>query len=127
MIENIMFNIEKPHVEQNFPLQLHLAQLLLISESFLMEQGQLMQMTMMTPPNFNSELHYLNKEDRLLRWLLVKHRDVKFGGDFLNEDDGSSDLRMIRSSIYDVDSEEDEDDDDEEVTDTVYQEQKNDA
>lgn len=92
-------------------------------------QGQLMQMTMMTPPNFNSELHYLNKEDRLLRWLLVKHRDVKFGGDFLNEDDGSSDLRMIRSSIYDVDSEEDEDDDDddEEASDTVYQEQKTDA
>ncbi|CAI9260138.1 unnamed protein product [Lactuca saligna] len=42
-------------------------------------QGQLMQMTMMTPPSFNSELHYLNKEDRLLRWLLVKHRDIKFG------------------------------------------------
>ncbi|KAL0358325.1 UNVERIFIED_CONTAM: hypothetical protein Sangu_0681900 [Sesamum angustifolium] len=34
-------------------------------------QGQLMQMTMMTPPSFNSELYYLNKEDRLLRWLLV--------------------------------------------------------
>ncbi|CAH9091192.1 unnamed protein product [Cuscuta epithymum] len=37
-------------------------------------QGKMMQMTMMTPPNFNNELHYLNKEDRLLRWLLVKNR-----------------------------------------------------
>ncbi|KAJ7979651.1 Ribosomal protein S6 [Quillaja saponaria] len=39
-------------------------------------QGQLMQMTMMAAPNINKELHYLNKEDRLLRWLLVKHRNV---------------------------------------------------
>ncbi|GFP88359.1 protein scai [Phtheirospermum japonicum] len=46
-----------------------------------------MQMTMMTPPSFNTELHYLNKEDRLLRWLLVKHRDVKFGVNVLGEDD----------------------------------------
>ncbi|KAF5788192.1 putative ribosomal protein S6 [Helianthus annuus] len=73
-------------------------------------QGQMMQMTMMTPPSFNNELHYLNKEDRLLRWILVKHRDVKFGRDFLNEDDG--DTRMLRSSMYDVDSEEDEEDSD---------------
>ncbi|KAJ0701670.1 putative ribosomal protein S6 [Helianthus annuus] len=70
----------------------------------------MMQMTMMTPPSFNNELHYLNKEDRLLRWILVKHRDVKFGRDFLNEDDG--DTRMLRSSMYDVDSEEDEEDSD---------------
>ncbi|KAF5207824.1 Translation elongation factor EF1B/ribosomal protein S6 family protein [Thalictrum thalictroides] len=41
-------------------------------------QGQLMQMTMMATPNFNKELHYLNKEDLLLRWLLVKHRNFKF-------------------------------------------------
>ncbi|KAJ8446741.1 hypothetical protein Cgig2_002903 [Carnegiea gigantea] len=40
-------------------------------------KGQLMQMTMMATPNINKELHYLNKEDRLLRWLLVKHRDTK--------------------------------------------------
>ncbi|CAI0544871.1 unnamed protein product [Linum tenue] len=39
-------------------------------------QGQLMQMTMMATPNMNKELHYLNKEDRLLRWLLTKHRDT---------------------------------------------------
>ncbi|KAI3814661.1 hypothetical protein L1987_14304 [Smallanthus sonchifolius] len=74
-------------------------------------QGQLMQMTMMTPPSFNNELHYLNKEDRLLRWILVKHRDLKSGGELFNEDD---DFSMIRSSMYDVDSEEDEDDDEEE-------------
>ncbi|KAL4589869.1 hypothetical protein LXL04_002780 [Taraxacum kok-saghyz] len=88
-------------------------------------QGQMMQMTMMTPPSFNSELHYLNKEDRLLRWLLVKHRDVKFGVDSFHEDDGTSDLKMMRSSIYDVDSEEeDEDDDDVEEYDTAYQQQQ---
>ncbi|KAI7728542.1 hypothetical protein M8C21_001060 [Ambrosia artemisiifolia] len=74
-------------------------------------QGQLMQMTMMTPPSFNSELHYLNKEDRLLRWILVKHRDFKFGRDLLNEDD--SDMRLIGSSLYDVDSDKDEEDSDE--------------
>lgn len=44
-------------------------------------------MTVMTPPTFNNELHYLNKEDRLLRWLLIKHRDFKFGSDIWNEDD----------------------------------------
>ncbi|XP_057467164.1 uncharacterized protein LOC130756627 [Actinidia eriantha] len=76
-------------------------------------QGQLMQMTMMTPPSFNDELHYLNKEDRLLRWLLVKHRDIKYGLEFL-EDDGKGELSRFRSSLYeDVDSAEDDDDDDE--------------
>ncbi|CAH1426574.1 unnamed protein product [Lactuca virosa] len=93
-------------------------------------QGQLMQMTMMTPPSFNSELHYLNKEDRLLRWLLVKHRDIKFGGEFFNEDDGRSDLKMMRSSIYDVGSEEEDDDDDDddvEEYDAAFQQQNNDV
>ncbi|KAL7602459.1 uncharacterized protein LOC111886610 [Lactuca sativa] len=92
-------------------------------------QGQLMQMTMMTPPSFNSELHYLNKEDRLLRWLLVKHRDIKFGGEFFNEDDGRSDLKMMRSSIYDVGSEEEDDDDDDDVEeyDAAFQQQNNDV
>lgn len=86
-----------------------------------------MQMTMMTPPSFNSELHYLNKEDRLLRWLLVKHRDIKFGGEFLSEDDGRSDLRMMRSSIYDINSEDEDDDDEEEEYNPAYEEQKKDA
>ncbi|KAL6969724.1 hypothetical protein U1Q18_029434 [Sarracenia purpurea var. burkii] len=77
-------------------------------------QGQLMQMTMMTPPNFNDELHYLNKEDRLLRWLLVKHRNIKYGIEFLSEDDGYGELSKFRSSLYeDVDTDEDDDDDDE--------------
>ncbi|KAI3447168.1 hypothetical protein Pfo_003833 [Paulownia fortunei] len=77
-------------------------------------QGQLMQMTMMTPPSFNSELYYLNKEDRLLRWLLVKHRDMKFGMEFFGEDDANNELRSLRSNLYDDDNiEEDEDEDDE--------------
>ncbi|XP_052200128.1 uncharacterized protein LOC127806708 [Diospyros lotus] len=77
-------------------------------------QGQLMQMTMMTPPSFNNELHYLNKEDRLLRWLLVKHRNIKYGLDFLNEDDEKGDLMKFNSSFYeDIDADEDEDEDDE--------------
>ncbi|KAH0771024.1 hypothetical protein KY290_015005 [Solanum tuberosum] len=76
-------------------------------------QGQLMQMTVMTPPSFNNELHYLNKEDRLLRWLLVKHRDIKFGFDFLGEDDAKADLSKFRSNIYEIEEEEEEEDDDE--------------
>lgn len=76
-------------------------------------QGQLMQMTMMTPPSFNSELHYLHKEDRLLRWLLVKHRDVEYGVQFFNEDDGD-DLRLLRSSAFEDSTDKDDDDDEEE-------------
>lgn len=75
-------------------------------------QGQLMQMTMMATPNINKELHYLNKEDRLLRWLLVKHRDTKFGLDYLDNEDSKSELNKFTSpSVYDdADEEEDEDD-----------------
>ncbi|KAJ8567598.1 hypothetical protein K7X08_019806 [Anisodus acutangulus] len=72
-------------------------------------QGQLMQMIMMTPPSFNNELHYLNKEDRLLRWLLVKHLDIKFELDFLGEDDGKAELSKFRSNIYESEEEDDED------------------
>lgn len=75
-----------------------------------------MQMTVMTPPSLNNELHYLNKEDRLLRWLLVKHRDVKFGSDFLSEDDSKAELSKFRSNLYEDEEEEDDDDDDEEET-----------
>ncbi|XP_015892999.2 uncharacterized protein LOC107427160 [Ziziphus jujuba] len=75
-------------------------------------QGQLMQMTMMATPNINKELHYLNKEDRLLRWLLVKHRDVKFGLDFLSEEDSRNELsRLPRSSIFNFNEDDDDDDD----------------
>uniref|UniRef100_A0A7C9EK49 Ribosomal protein S6 n=1 Tax=Opuntia streptacantha TaxID=393608 RepID=A0A7C9EK49_OPUST len=77
-------------------------------------QGQLMQLTMMATPNINKELHYLNKEDRLLRWLLVKHRDTKYGLDFFNEEGSRSEFnRFNRPTIYD-DADEDDDDDDEE-------------
>ncbi|RWR92302.1 LOW QUALITY PROTEIN: lisH domain-containing protein ARMC9-like protein [Cinnamomum micranthum f. kanehirae] len=78
-------------------------------------QGQLMQMTMMITPNFNKELHYLNKEDRLLRWLLVKHRDKKYGLEFISENDAKGELIKIpRSSFYNEEEEEDEDDEEEE-------------
>ncbi|XP_047332621.1 uncharacterized protein LOC124936188 [Impatiens glandulifera] len=73
-------------------------------------QAQLMQMTMMTPPSFNKELHYLNKEDRLLRWLLVKHRDVKCGVEYLGEDEDQGELSRLRSSHEDDMDDEDEDD-----------------
>ncbi|XP_038903157.1 uncharacterized protein LOC120089825 [Benincasa hispida] len=79
-------------------------------------QGQLMQMTMMATPSTNKELHYLNKEDRLLRWLLVKHRDTKYGLEFLSEDDGKSELREFPrlSMMDDKDGDEDDNDDDDE-------------
>ncbi|KAK7267500.1 hypothetical protein RIF29_20175 [Crotalaria pallida] len=74
-------------------------------------QGRLMQVSMMATPDINKELHYLNKEDRLLRWLLVKQRDVNFGLDFFG-DDGRTELRNFYRKPEDED--EDEDDDDEE-------------
>ncbi|XP_050214054.1 uncharacterized protein LOC126665328 [Mercurialis annua] len=76
-------------------------------------QGQLMQMTMMATPNINKELHYLNKEDRLLRWLLVKHRNTKYGLDFQNEDDARDELMKLSPGMsFDDASDEDDDDDD---------------
>ncbi|CAJ1951673.1 unnamed protein product [Sphenostylis stenocarpa] len=74
-------------------------------------QGLLMQMSMMATPEINKELHYLNKEDRLLRWLLVKQRNTKFGLQF-EEDEGRLELSKF-SQISKLDDE-DEDDDDEE-------------
>ncbi|XP_050372591.1 uncharacterized protein LOC126790412 [Argentina anserina] len=90
-------------------------------------KGQLMQMTMMATPNMNKELHYLNKEDRLLRWLLVKHRDTQYGLDFLSEADSKNELDRFRGrSIYEmagmdeVDDEDDDDDDDDDEYDEDY-------
>ncbi|KAI4330338.1 hypothetical protein MLD38_028636 [Melastoma candidum] len=74
-------------------------------------QGQLMQMTMMATPNINKELHYLNKEDRLLRWLLVKHRDIKFGLDGI--DDERREIKRIPLMLTDGSEDEDNDDEDE--------------
>ncbi|KAF8103643.1 hypothetical protein N665_0186s0012 [Sinapis alba] len=72
-------------------------------------QGQLMQITMMVTPNMNKELHYLNKEDKLLRWLLVKHRDIKIGSSEM-EDRQDDSNRVTNRSIYDESSTDDEDD-----------------
>lgn len=82
-------------------------------------EGQLFQMTMMAPPSMNKELHYLNKEDRLLRWLMVKHRDLKMGLDYMQEDTGKMELSKFRSRLFDnedkdMDFDDDEDDDDDE-------------
>lgn len=84
-----------------------------------------MQMTMMTTPNINKELHYLNKEDRLLRWLLVKHRETKYGQEFLSEEDSKSEFNKLQwSSIYNMEESETEDDDDDDEEYDVEQEGK---
>ncbi|GAA0186205.1 ribosomal protein [Lithospermum erythrorhizon] len=79
-------------------------------------QGQMMQMTMMAPPSLNNELHYLNKEDRLLRWLLIKHRDFSFGDDLASKGDFMHELSNFKSRLFqdknsDDDTNEDDDDD----------------
>lgn len=37
-------------------------------------EGQMMQMSMMVPPDFPKELNALNKDEKLLRWMLIKSR-----------------------------------------------------
>ncbi|KAK2632789.1 hypothetical protein EUGRSUZ_L01073 [Eucalyptus grandis] len=85
-------------------------------------QGQMMQLTMMASPMMSKELHYLNREDRLLRWLLVKHRDTKYGLEFLTEEDEKRELsRFPRSSIFDDEDADKDVDDDEDDDDDVYE------
>ncbi|XP_051149569.1 uncharacterized protein LOC127264175 [Andrographis paniculata] len=84
-------------------------------------QGQLMQLTMMTPPSFNSELHYLNKEDRLLRWLLIKHREMKFGSDFFDMDGVKEETMSSVGNLYDGEDNEEDDEDDDHDADDEYE------
>ncbi|XXG40312.1 hypothetical protein AAC387_Pa01g1060 [Persea americana] len=73
-------------------------------------------MTVMVTPNFNKELHYLIKEDRLLRWLLVKHRDTEYGRQWPPDDDGKGESRKLSGSgLYGVKDEEDDDEEEYEV------------
>ncbi|CAI8584054.1 unnamed protein product [Vicia faba] len=78
-------------------------------------QGQLMQVSMMATPEINKELHYLNKEDKLLRWLLVKQRDTKFGLEFMGDEDRLEPSRFSQINKPDDDDEEDEDNEEYEV------------
>jgi small subunit ribosomal protein S6 len=78
-----------------------------------------MQMTLMVPPSFPQELHYLNKEGRLLRWLVVKQRNTVYGLGFINDHDGRDELDLFNSSsslrrhsIQDEDNDDDDDVDD---------------
>ncbi|KAL0550117.1 hypothetical protein IC582_014616 [Cucumis melo] len=89
-------------------------------------QGQLMQMTMMATPNMNKELFYLNKEDRLLRWILVKHRDRQYGLEFLSEDDDKSGPGQFSrlNLMGDEDDDDDDDDDDDEEYDVEQEDTK---
>lgn len=85
-----------------------------------MFQGQFVQMTLMAPPSFPQELHYLNKEDRLLRWLVRKHRHTVYGLDFLNDHNDSDSEEPIskgegereRESDSEFIHDDDDDDDD---------------
>jgi len=68
----------------------------------------MMQVSMMATPEINKELHYLNKEDKLLRWLLVKQRDTKIGLEFMG-DEGRIELNRF-SEINKLDSEDNDTD-----------------
>lgn len=81
-----------------------------------------MQMTMMTSPSINSELSYLNKDDRLLRWLLIKHRGTNFGGSLVGEDVIRKELQNSKGFLHagdmiGADEDDDDEDDDEDEDD----------
>lgn len=88
-------------------------------------QGQMMQMTMMVTPKFPKELHYLNKDDRLLRWLLVKYRDTSYGLQYVNELDskGSFYNKFSNSDLFE-DDEVDDDDEEYELEESANDESK---
>lgn len=81
-------------------------------------------MTMMTPPSINSELHYLNKEDRLLRWLLIKNRgsnclglagDSSIANELKNLRGVFNDGEIFKPENFKGDEDDDDDDDDDDV------------
>lgn len=77
----------------------------------------MMQMTMMVTPKFPKELEYLNKDDKLLRWLLVKYRNTSYGLEFVNESESRGSLynKYSKSDMFDDDEEDDDDDQEYEV------------
>ncbi|KAH9331347.1 hypothetical protein KI387_003455 [Taxus chinensis] len=90
-------------------------------------QGQMMQMTMMVTPTFPKELEYLNKDDRLLRWLLVKSRNTTYGVDFVSESEAKGSLysKYTKGSWFeDGDDEYDDDADGYEVEESIEVETK---
>lgn len=79
---------------------------------------------MMATPNLNKELHYLNQEDRLLRWLLVKHRGTKYGPDFGPNSEnraGFLDFPKYNFSFEEPDDIDNENDDDDDEDDEEYE------
>lgn len=42
------------------------------------KEGRMMQMTVMAPSSFPKDLLYLNKDERLLRWMVVNNCGVKW-------------------------------------------------
>lgn len=76
-----------------------------------------MQMTMMVPPSFHKDLHYLNAEERLLRWIVVKHRDVNFSHEYGRNDDFLRDefTKHPKNTLFRGDDSGDESDDYEEA------------
>lgn len=71
----------------------------------------------MVPPSFHKDLHYLNAEERLLRWIVVKHRDVNFSHEYGRNDDFLRDefTKHPKNTLFRGDDSGDESDDYEEA------------